>query len=105
MVVYLVAAYGAARINDFVETEQPTWRKLIALPFVPAYIVGLILLFCLLPAFWWLYPERHAHELDVEGTDEEMREWAEYKALLSRKPFRRRLAEKIGLVPETGPSG
>ena len=103
--VYMGGAFGLARLNGtaFEEKPRPEALKLLDLFFLPANLIILLLMGCVLTPFWWLYPERHASIIDFEGTDEEKRDWSEYKAILSRKSFWRRLAEKLKLVPYTGP--
>ena len=70
---------------------------------MPLSISALLLMAVIFTPYFWLYPERHASILDFEGTDAEKRAWSEYKAVLSRKPFWRRLAERLKLVPDLGP--
>lgn len=102
---YMSAALGVARLNAVFWKERPRASGLIVLDllFLPAYLLGLLLLCCVLTPYWWLYPERHLHALDVEGPEEQMKAWADYKVLVRRKPVWRRLVEKMKFAQPTGP--
>ncbi len=103
--IYLGGAFGFARLNSsvFESNARPAGLGLLVLFFLPASLIGLLLMACVLTPFWWLYPERHVSLIDLEGTNAEKEAWAEYRAILSRKPLWRRLAEKLKLAPHTGP--
>lgn len=76
------------------------WEWLFAPLYYP--IILLILIFVILP-YLWLYPERHAHVIDVEGTDEEKRKLSAFREHRRRVGIGRRLLERCHIVPFNSP--
>jgi len=83
--------------------ENPIWKKLISLPFLPAFVVCVIILSIFSVPFWWLYPEKHMTRIDFEGNDEEKAKLREYREILRKKSIWRRFAERLGLAPKAAP--
>jgi len=78
--VYLVAASYWFRLNaeQREESTPGNWMFWGDVFCAPAALLWLLVLGPVLPPFWWLYPERHAHVHDFEGTLEqqaELRRW------------------------------
>jgi hypothetical protein len=102
---YLAAAGLVARLNGMVfpRTKEAFWQKITAFIFMPANVVLFLLLLAIFALFFWLYPERHRHLFDLEGTDEQRRALADVRAALRQKTLWRRLAERLRLAPRVGP--
>ena len=79
----------------------PEWIAPLFLPLAGLLLVVVVIVAS--TAYFWLYPERHAHVLDFSGTEEERRALVEFRRALARKPLLRRLAEKLRIVPSNDP--
>lgn len=97
LLVYLCAALYQFRLNAKHEKELTPndWMFWINVFFAPAALLGLFAMSLVLTPFWWLYPERHAHVHDFEGTTEQQAELRRWRAELAEKPFWKRLCEKF----------
>jgi hypothetical protein len=102
-------AYGMrAPFVRFGTDYSPTaWWEWFFAPIVwPLFIVLLFVAAGLSIPYFWLYPERHAHQFDFEGSPEEQRQLREYRNHRRRISIWRRLLEKARVVPfDAGPSG
>src|SRR6478672_3720275 len=105
LATYLAAAVWVARLNGMVfpRAKEALRQKIAAFIFMPANVVLFFLLAAIIIPFFWLYPERHRHLFDFEGTDEQRRVLAAVRAELRQKTLWRRLAERLRLAPRTGP--
>ena len=104
-ILYMFAAAVLARLNAtaFKERSKKNYYKLIQLPFAPAFILWLLILASFSIPYWWLYPEKHMTTIDFEGSEEEKQKLHEYRTILSKKGFVRRLAERLGLAQKADP--
>ena len=105
LAAYLAVAICLARLNAtvFRNAKDGFWQKIIAFVFFPAHIVLFFLLAAIAIPFFSLYPERHLHQFDVEGTDDQRRVLATVRAELRQKTLWRRLAERLRFATRTGP--
>ena len=87
----------------FPEAEGGALNGFLWFVLTPASLLVLFLAAGVFVPYFWLYPERHAARVDFEGTDAQKEVIAQYRGLLSRKPFWRRVAEKLGLVQSVDP--
>jgi hypothetical protein len=83
--------------------EDELWKRLLSLPFLPAFVVWFILMAVFSIPYWWLYPEKHRTVIDFEGSEEEKQKLREYRNFLSKKGVFRRLAEKLGFMQKNDP--
>jgi hypothetical protein len=81
--------------------EDTLLKKLIGLPFLPAFVAWGIVFALLSIPLYWLYPEKHMMQIDLEGSDEEKQRLKEYRAVLWKKGLARRLGEKFGLIAKS----
>lgn len=103
--VYLGVAALLTRWNTTIlrRHRSSLWYRFVSLLFMPAFISLLMIASVLSIPYFWLYPERHAHFVDFEGTDEQKAVLAEYRGKLVHKSFWRRMAEKLHLARNHGP--
>jgi hypothetical protein len=107
--IWLVAAYFGLAVFRGLQARTPPrgddraaatcWDIL----FFPAYACLLLVAGLLATVGYWLYPERHLTVIDLEGTCEERRQLTDYRRALARKPFLRRVGEKLGGVQANDP--
>jgi hypothetical protein len=83
--------------------EDPLWKKLVGLPFLPAFVVWFLILACFSISYWWLYPQDRMNRIDFEGTDEEKKKLQDYRLACRKKGLLRTFVEKIGWAQRTGP--
>jgi hypothetical protein len=83
--------------------EDTPLKKLIGLPFLPAFLFWIIVMGCFACVYWWVYPEMHRTVIDFEGTDEEKRKLEEYRRNCRKIGLCRRLAAKVGLAQDSRP--
>lgn len=83
--------------------ENTLWKKIVGLPFLPAFVVWGLLLCCLSIPLYWLYPEKHLTQIDFDGTDEQKQKLKDYRSTCAKKGLLRRFIENIGLAQRTGP--
>ena len=99
--VYLTVAIGVARLNakmDALELKPDWWQlvnSLLMWLFLPANLCFLLIGCCLLTPYWRLYPERHAHIYDFEGTDEQREELRQWREEQKKKSFWQRINPKF----------
>jgi hypothetical protein len=79
------------------------WEWLFAPIVYPLFIVWIVLMAIISVPYFWLYPENHMNCIDLDGTDEEMRQLADYRAYRARIGLLRRLKERLKLVPFDAP--
>jgi len=101
-VIYTLA--GGALFFFFGGGKDTLLKQLIGLPFLPAFLIWMVILGCLSIPYHWLYPEMHMTQLDFEGTEEEKRKLRDYRSECRQIGFFRRLAEKAGLVQKKRPA-
>jgi hypothetical protein len=75
------------------------WEESFSMLFVPIALLGLLLMTVIATPYFWLYPERHMHIADLEGTDEEKRRLEQYREYRRKVGIWRRIAERAGWRP------
>lgn len=97
------APIAASRICG--DDDEPTGflQLAVVLLATPASLLWLLALGIWSIPDFVIYPERHAHLIDFQGTDEQKAAMMEYRAQIAERSFVRRLVENIGLATYTGP--
>jgi hypothetical protein len=67
--------------------------------FVPIALAGLFVAAVVATPYFWLFPERHMHVVDTEGTDEEKLRLERYREYQKRVGVAGRIAERLGWRP------
>ena len=79
------------------------WAKIVYLVTMPGVMLALVLIaICSIPYFF-LYPEHHAHILDVLGTDDQKLALKMYRDESAKRGICRRVIENLGLIKYSGP--
>jgi hypothetical protein len=77
-------------------------KQLVIAPLCAAGFLCVVV--CLLPVlllaiplciYWWIYPERHAHIVDFQGTEDAQVRLADFRMIQSRKSLVRRILERL----------
>lgn len=104
-VVAYVACAPIAANRICGDDGEPTGflQLLVVLIATPASLIWLLALGIWSVPYFIVYPERHAHMIDLRGTDEQKAAMMEYRAQIAERSFFRRLIENLGLATYTGP--
>jgi|GEM_PF-4957231 len=75
---------------------------IVALIITPASVALLFVAAALSIPYFFIYPERHAHWIDFDGSDEQKKVLNQFRAELAKEPFRRRLL--FCILRKSGPA-
>jgi len=81
------------------------WWEYIFTPFafIGFIVFGIIGAFFFIP-YYWLYPERHAQQIDLDGSSDERDQLEAFRFYRGRVSLLRRILEKARIVPyDIGP--
>ena len=80
------------------------WARLVYFITAPGCVVLLLSLAILSIPYFLLFPERHAHSVDFQGTDEQKSLLQKYRKECKERGVFRRVIESIGIMPYSGPA-
>jgi hypothetical protein len=83
--------------------ENAWWAMIVYFVTAPACLVIFVAAGIWSLPFFWLYPERHAHLIDIKGTDEQKAALNAYRKECAKYGLWRRLLEKLRLRPHVRP--
>jgi hypothetical protein len=95
--------FPLVRSGDDFDRPIEWWEWLFYPIIVPLFILFLIVIGVLLIPFYWLYPERHMADVDIDATDKEKRELKRFRMYRARVSCFRRLLERFGIVEFDAP--
>jgi len=107
MILWVIGAYVLLSpvVNIWVTTQHARKQWVVAVQYLtgPGCIPWLILLAVVSTPYFFLYPENHAHRLDVVGTDEQKAELQRYREDCAKRGIIARMIENLGFRPYAGP--
>ncbi len=93
-------------LNSWVSTSRHAdkWSaKIVYLVTMPGVLLALVLIAIYLIPYFFLYPEHHAHILDVRGTHDQKLALKMYRDESAKRGFCQRVIENLGLKKDSGP--